>query len=320
MRNRAGGIGPDRQLMPGGRIPVTRRMRVKKQPKARVLGFERIFAGFHGKHLRLPPVKAVKVAYSEKPSDYSWPIHRHPAAIEVYYVDHGCIRISCRKRLFIIEDGQAAVIPPGCSHAIEGDPRKPANLLMIMVKSPGLLQVAPELAAAAGSPLDADENVKFYLAELFRQVRAGGPHAERLVVIGALAVLLNLAETTRHKAGQAMAERRGAASGGFAARVNKYVRLHLDKKLHLFHLARLLGCCVSSLCHRYHRLTGETPHQFTLRCRMERAREVLRRPDSSVNLAARESGFTSVPSFIKAFRRLERITPGTYRRSIRARF
>jgi AraC-like DNA-binding protein len=68
----------------------------------------------------------------------------------------------------------------------------------------------------------------------------------------------------------------------------------------------------------FKRAFGETPHQYLLRRRIERAKELLRGTDLSVTRVSLEVGFRSLGSFSTAFRELVGETPSAYARHWRA--
>jgi AraC-like DNA-binding protein len=63
----------------------------------------------------------------------------------------------------------------------------------------------------------------------------------------------------------------------------------------------------------FRRAFGETPHQYLLRRRIERAKELLRAIDASVTEISLEVGFRSLGSFSTAFRSLVGEPPSRYR-------
>jgi transcriptional regulator GlxA family with amidase domain len=63
---------------------------------------------------------------------------------------------------------------------------------------------------------------------------------------------------------------------------------------------------------------GETPHQYLLRRRVERAKELLRATDASVTEISLEVGFRSLGSFSTAFRSFAGEPPSRYRTAWRA--
>ena len=60
--------------------------------------------------------------------------------------------------------------------------------------------------------------------------------------------------------------------------------------------------------------TGYTISEYVTRLRMEKAKDLLKNSDLSVNDIANEVGYYSVPSFIRKFKDIEQITPGKYKK------
>jgi AraC family transcriptional regulator len=74
-----------------------------------------------------------------------------------------------------------------------------------------------------------------------------------------------------------------------------------------FHLHRLFA-----------RAFGETPHQYLVRRRIERAADLLARTDTPVTLICLECGFQSLGSFSSLFRKRLGASPMQYRSQKRA--
>jgi AraC-like DNA-binding protein len=68
----------------------------------------------------------------------------------------------------------------------------------------------------------------------------------------------------------------------------------------------------------FKRAFGETPHQYLLKRRIERAKELLRETDRSVTDVSLDVGFRSLGSFSTAFRELVGEPPRDYARRWRA--
>jgi AraC-like DNA-binding protein len=65
----------------------------------------------------------------------------------------------------------------------------------------------------------------------------------------------------------------------------------------------------------FRRVFGETPYQYLLSRRLERARHLLRTTELTVAEICLEVGFTSVGSFTTTFRRHVGVTPTTFRQA-----
>jgi AraC-like DNA-binding protein len=89
---------------------------------------------------------------------------------------------------------------------------------------------------------------------------------------------------------------------------------HYDRPLDLADLARAANVSPRHFSRSFRRAYGETPYQYLLARRMERARHLLRTTDMQVGEICLAVGFTSVGSFTTTFRRHVGITPMDYRR------
>ena len=64
----------------------------------------------------------------------------------------------------------------------------------------------------------------------------------------------------------------------------------------------------------FKRSTGLSPHQYQIRCRVERAKELLRRGDLSLAQVAARAGFCDQAHLTRHFKRIAGVTPSGYRK------
>jgi AraC-like DNA-binding protein len=83
-------------------------------------------------------------------------------------------------------------------------------------------------------------------------------------------------------------------------------------------LARAAHASTAHFSRCFKRAFGETPHQYLLRRRIERAKELLRGTELSVTEVSLEVGFRSLGSFSAAFRELVGEPPSEYARHWRS--
>src|SRR3954462_14920889 len=74
-------------------------------------------------------------------------------------------------------------------------------------------------------------------------------------------------------------------------------------------LARRAHCSPWHFSRRFKAAFGETPHQYVLSRRVERAQELLRNTDRSVTEICLDVGFQSLGSFNPTFPPIARLTP-----------
>ena len=80
-------------------------------------------------------------------------------------------------------------------------------------------------------------------------------------------------------------------------------------------LARAAGLSPAHFSREFRRTYGESPHQYLLTRRLERAAALLRNTDRSVTEICFAVGLTSVGSFTSSFRRVHGLSPLAYRAS-----
>jgi AraC-like DNA-binding protein len=80
-------------------------------------------------------------------------------------------------------------------------------------------------------------------------------------------------------------------------------------------LARAAGLSPAHFSRGFRRTFGESPHQYLLTRRLERAAALLRNTDRSVTEICFAVGLTSVGSFTTSFRRVYGLPPSDYRAS-----
>ena len=108
-----------------------------------------------------------------------------------------------------------------------------------------------------------------------------------------------------------------ALRGGLTARqvshVRDYIIANLDKDISLSELAGLVKLSRFHFIRAFKKTTGTAPYQFIISSRIERAKELLTEPNSSIAAVARSVGFHSTLQLDRAFRRLISMTPSSYR-------
>ena len=85
------------------------------------------------------------------------------------------------------------------------------------------------------------------------------------------------------------------------------------ERLTVADLAREAGLSPAQFSREFRRTYGETPHQYLITRRMERAASLLTTTDRSVAEICMTVGWSSVGSFTTAFRRIHGVTPMAYR-------
>ncbi|MES2948554.1 MAG: AraC family transcriptional regulator [Pseudomonadota bacterium] len=110
----------------------------------------------------------------------------------------------------------------------------------------------------------------------------------------------------------------GAPKGtGLAPTVCRRVQAHMQEYLaHPVSLAELAGLARMSerhFCRAFRASTGDSPHQYLLRQRVERAKLLLTECHMPLSEVAQSVGFADQSQFTRTFRRHAGVTPASYR-------
>lgn len=81
-------------------------------------------------------------------------------------------------------------------------------------------------------------------------------------------------------------------------------------------LSRILGLSRFHFCTAFRLATGHTPHEWLVKLRMERARQLLADPKLSITDIALAVGYETPSSFAASFRKAAGRTPTAYRREL----
>lgn len=101
------------------------------------------------------------------------------------------------------------------------------------------------------------------------------------------------------------------------ARVVEYASAHLREPLTLEGLAAEAGISKFHFARLFKAATGEAPHRFLVRLRLDAARQMLCDTDMTAAEVAAASGYASPAKFGAAFRRETGCTPAAFRRTAR---
>jgi AraC family transcriptional regulator len=126
----------------------------------------------------------------------------------------------------------------------------------------------------------------------------------------ALAVALVNGYAVRHRSVQTY---RGGLGSGRLRRIKEFVDAKMDDDLTLCAMAQSVELSTAHFSRMFRKSTGETPHQFLLRHRVERAKEMLRSADARVMDVAVACGFKTQQHFAQIFRRVSGASPTEYR-------
>ena len=106
---------------------------------------------------------------------------------------------------------------------------------------------------------------------------------------------------------------RGGLGSARLRRIKELVHVKMEDDLSLDEMAQSVGLSTAHFGRMFRKSTGETPHQFVRRQKIERAKAMLRAPDARILDVAVACGFKTQQHFAQVFRDVCRVSPTEYR-------
>jgi AraC family transcriptional regulator len=160
-----------------------------------------------------------------------------------------------------------------------------------------------------------DARLSAMVAAVHAELVAGFPSGRLFLdsVEQAMAVALVNGHAVRHRPVQISGGGLGPAR---LRRIRELVHAKMEDELSLDEMAESVGLSTAHFARMFRKSTGETPHQFVLRHRLERAKAMLRAPDTRVLDVAIACGFKTQQHFAQVFRDLWGVSPTEYRQDL----
>lgn len=215
---------------------------------------------------------------------------------------------------FVYTPGDIDVIPAGAREAWEED--APSTSVLIEL-SPWIVARAAERMGKDAERVELDARHQFRDAVVEHIARAFGASSDAAHPGGMLyAESLGLALASHLLGSSSAAPRAGSAlSKAQRARVMDYIEAHLDKDLSLARLSGIAGISVSHLKVLFKRSTGLAVHEYVVRRRVERARELLLAGEHSISDVALDVGFAHASHLARCMRRVLGLPPSAFKRT-----
>jgi AraC family transcriptional regulator len=158
----------------------------------------------------------------------------------------------------------------------------------------------------------ADSRLGALVTAVHAEMVAGFPSGRLFLdsIEQAMAIALVNGQAVRHRAVRIS---RGGLGPARLRRIADLVHSRLEDELGLDDLAQSVGLSTAHFARMFRKSTGETPHQFLLRQRLERAKAMLRAPGARILDVAVACGFKTQQHFAQVFRDVLGVSPTRYR-------
>jgi AraC family transcriptional regulator len=161
----------------------------------------------------------------------------------------------------------------------------------------------------------ADPRLSALVAAARAEMAAGFPSGRLFMdsVEQAMAVALVATHAVRHRPVRLS---RGGLGSARLRRIKELIHAKLEDDLSLDEMAQAVGLSTAHFSRMFRKSTGESPHQFVLRRRLERAKAMLRAPNARVLDVAVACGFKTQQHFAQVFRDVWGVCPTEYREDV----
>jgi AraC family transcriptional regulator len=158
----------------------------------------------------------------------------------------------------------------------------------------------------------ADSRLSALVAAARAEMVAGFPSGRLFLdsVEQAMAITLVNGHAVRHRPVQIY---RGGLGSARLRRIKELVRAKMEDDLSLDEMAQSVGLSTAHFARMFRKSTGETPHQFVLRQRVERAKAMLRAPGARVLDVTVACGFKTQQHFAQVFCDVCGVSPTRHR-------
>jgi AraC family transcriptional regulator len=158
----------------------------------------------------------------------------------------------------------------------------------------------------------ADPRLGALVAAAHAEMVAGFPSGRLFLdsIEQAMAVALVNGHAVRHRPVHMY---KGGLGSARLRRIRELVHAKIEDDLSLDEMAQSVGLSTAHFARMFRKSTGETPHQFVLRQRIELAEAMLRAPNARVLDVAVACGFKTQQHFAQVFRDVCGVSPTEYR-------
>ena len=211
--------------------------------------------------------------------------------------------------------GQVMFCPRNEWHNISWDDR--ISVLSIRIPDSALMEAARErlthrsLEIVPWRPIT-DDRLTHLLFALDAE-RARGYSAGKLFVDCIETALANILISSLNTFAPRSIPGKGGMAPHVLRRVVEFMHANIDKQIGLKDLADCAGLSLSHFSFQFRASTDQSPHQYMLRLRVERSKELLRDSRLSVLEVGLEVGFRNQHHFATVFRNSVGVPPSVYR-------
>ncbi len=265
-----------------------------------------------------PPNSTFRIWHSENVTDYSQ--HWH-SAVEIIYVANGFCDVSCEQTRKELKAGDLLIIPSGEMHAMSSRERSEHFALMFepeeLFDLKGFTTLLPlvrrQIFISEGSPIH-DQAISL-VTRAINSYFSDEDYAElsNYARMLALYALIGKQQLSGAKQSAAQTESRRQTHMSTIHSVMDYIDEHYMEDIDLDSVAAEAGFSKFHFTRLFKQYTNTTFHRFLTLKRIEMAERLLSGSEGSIAKIAMQVGFTSLPTFNRAYKEVRGYPPTVYR-------
>ena len=140
------------------------------------------------------------------------------------------------------------------------------------------------------------------------------PEVRRCIAEATTLLLTALALSSAETSDAATAPRRGGLAPWQLRRVTEFVSANIARPIRIDDLAAITRFSTSYFFRAFRHSTGESPHAYVIRRKMEHAKALMLVTDSPLSQIALDCGFADQAHLTRTFRQMVGVTPACWRR------
>jgi AraC family transcriptional regulator len=253
-----------------------------------------------------------------------WQSHLLEDQLIHFFIRPAIVRFSLKNAATVkipVADGQAVFCPRRTWHNISWD--KTISVLSIRVSDSAIIEATRERLSNGSFEIVprhvvTDDRLTHLLLALDAE-RARGYAAGKLFIDGIESALANLLLSSFNTFTPKPIPRKGAMAPRVLRRVIDFMHANIDKQIGLKDLADCAGLSLSHFSFQFRASTSQSPHQYMLRLRIERSKELLTDLRRSILHVGLEVGFNNQQHFATVFRNYVGVPPSLYRTQLSSR-
>jgi AraC family transcriptional regulator len=248
----------------------------------------------------------------------SWQSHLHEDQLLHFFMKPAVIGFSLKDAATVkipIAPGQAVFCPRKEWHNVRWD--EGISVLSIRIPDAAIMDAARERLTERSLeivPTDVvtDDRLTHLLFALDAE-RARGYSTGKLFVDSIETALANILLTSFNTFTPRSIPGKGGMAPHVLRRIVEFMHANMDKQIDLKDLADCAGLSLSHFSFQFRTSTNQSPHQYMLRLRIERSKELLKDFRLSVLDVGLEVGFRNQKHFATVFRNSVGVPPSVYR-------